>query len=193
MTITKTKLGIANSSLLRLGHPRIASFTEGSLAAEVINGMYEIIKGNALSQHNWRFALRETTLAQATDRGYGGTEYTYAYDLPPKSLRLLGLDNNTSFEIFGSQIYTNAESVIAIYIEDVDESMFPAYFVEALSLQISADVSMAIDEDMPKSRLQHELASRQWVRSRHKDSMTSPTVSLSGAIGRMLSRESQRL
>lgn len=78
-------VSIANLALLKLGKPRIASFSDPTVVAAVFNEHYPLLR-DTLQRMGWNFTRAYANLAQS------GTaplfQFTYAYDLPDDYLRV---------------------------------------------------------------------------------------------------------
>lgn len=179
----RTKLEIVNAALLRLGHSGISSFTEGSAESEVVSGLYDTTKEDALASYFWKFATREQETAEVTSGTAQLEGWEAMYLEPEDAIRIVAVQDNVTYERAQGRIYTNASSPIVIrYIMNVNESAFPIYFTNALIQQLSADFCMALTEDTSRTMMYERKADVAWRRARHIDATTQPAASFHHAI-----------
>jgi len=151
------KFEICNLALANLGSTRpIQSFAENSTEARLCNSVYDIAKEAVLKAFPWRFAKYSAALTVTTDTS---KKYSYVYEYPDDCIRVLSVSdqdgvgiNEDKFEVFvlsvdsipTKRVLTDTEDAYAQYILNVDEDMFSAEFIEALSWKISALVGMGL-------------------------------------------------
>jgi hypothetical protein len=166
-----------------LGQPGISSFTDGTAEAEVVSGLYDIAKEDALASYFWKFATKEEEIAEVTS----GTAQLVGWDAmylePTDAIRIVRVADNVAYQRAQGRIYTNASSPIAVmYVINVNEGSFPPYFVNAFVQQLSADFCMALTEDTSRTMMYERKAASAWQRARHIDSTTQPAASFKHAI-----------
>ena len=186
----KTRLEIVNAALLRLGQPRITSFSDTSAEAEVVKGLYYIAKERALSTYFWKFATRQLEIAETINEDPDLlVDYDHVYNEPPNCIRIVNVRGNTRYERAQGQIYTNQTPPIVVeYIEDVDESSFPPHFVHAFVLELSYQFCMALSEDTSRTAMFERQAFAAWREARHIEATTQPTKSFHAAINSSIRR-----
>jgi hypothetical protein len=182
-----------NSALELIGHGAISSFDNDDIGVAVAN-RYESLKRYHLTNHPWRFAMREEPLSQLADVGSVYiTQWQYAYSLPLDYLQARGLVCRGSFEIAGDELYTDlAEDVILRYYANVAESYFHPQFVDALSVNLASDLAISITDNSQRASEFAILANRRWRAARLHDSQMGPNASMLPAIRGAISRRSTR-
>ena len=180
-----TKVDICARALILVGASPITSFDDGSTEALVASNIYTDIAEAALCRQRWRFATTQAQLSLLTAAPTG--RYDYAYQMPtdPAVLQINTLTVNDyviAYERYKDKIFLNGygstSSVIMDYIYKVEEEFFPAHFRLALEYQLAAVFagSVARDNDMIKSFT--ELAERQFMVSKHIDSVEKTNAKL---------------
>lgn len=178
------RIAICNEALAELPADFINDFDEVSLPAEWCARLYPSALAYLLEMHDWKFPLARVALAQIDNDRSGEWAYAYqipsnsaselrvfpAYQNPSLAqLPLLagqrlgptaafffsGDIMAYSYMLAGNTLYTNVnEAVLEFIRDDVPESMFPAMFTRALSLELASRLVMPI---LKKSLRQREL------------------------------------
>jgi hypothetical protein len=145
-----SEIEIVNLALAHLGDKATVSSLsppEGSAQAEHGARFYPQARDVLLEKHNWRFATKRVSMADASLVTDVPSSWTYAYALPSSFIRMIsvlppegGDDSETQpYEIEMSTggagvVYTNQEDAVARYIYRVtDTTKFSPLFVDALS------------------------------------------------------------
>jgi hypothetical protein len=142
-----TKIGIANSALIKIGAERISSISETNKRAQFCNEQIEKLKREVLRAHPWNFATLRAELAQTDAPEWG---YDYAYELPADCLRVLKavVDSELDeieYKIEGATIVTDEPILRIKYIYDVtDYSLMDDAFAETLACRLAADLAYPI-------------------------------------------------
>jgi hypothetical protein len=95
-------------------------------------------------------------------------EWKYAYQLPGNMLTgvLAVFESNSDaarslnygWEIYGSQLFTNQETVYIDYQESVVESVMPPYFVRLLRIAMAAELAIVITDQVQKMEYLRSIA-----------------------------------
>lgn len=114
-------LDIANRALVRLGQTTLASLTEGTQAAAMVNLLLEEAVNYVSAYHHWRGTVARLQLAASTETPV--SDFDYAYPLPNDFLSLalteagpaVDTDTGGAWQIEGNSIVTNATEVFITY------------------------------------------------------------------------------
>lgn len=149
-----SQVDIANLALAILGKPTIASFTDPSVPARVINVEYDMIRRALLrGRATWRFTIKRASLPQLTQAPVSGP-YTTMYALPTDCLRVLlagdtypGLDlsdyrlgpTDAGYLIEGRNILCDYGAPLSLkYVGDItDTTLFDSWFCIYLAAEIA--------------------------------------------------------
>jgi hypothetical protein len=147
-------IDVANLSLSILGKPSIASLTDPSNAARVINIEYDPLRRALLrGRPTWRFSIARAKLAALTAAPASGP-YTTQYALPTDCLRILlagdtwpGMDlsdyrqgpTDAGYTLEGRNILCDYGGPLSLkYVRDItDTTQFDAWFVVYLAAEIA--------------------------------------------------------
>lgn len=193
---TPNQLEIVNTALALIGHSPLTSLdTQSGDAARLL---YNAAVRHFLSEHEWRFALRQADLSgsQATPSATSlARSWDYEYNLPQFCLRGIGFTNTAEFEIYGNKIFTNADiesdsEVYFIYIHEVSEQYFPAYFTGALVYRLASNYARSIARSNSDADALEAMFRREQAIAKHRDSQSSFNNSLEAAVVRLLYRAS---
>ena len=80
------------------------------------------------------------------------------------------------FEIYDSQLHTNANEVKLDYIHRVNEDLLPAYFTKALEFNLSALFAVPITGDLNKADYYSKVYMNELKRAKNIDSSQYPEV-----------------
>jgi hypothetical protein len=151
-------------ALLRLGHDRtIADLTEQSAEAGYCRTFWDQCRKSVLRSHLWNFATKTASLASVVETS---DEYDYDYALPVKCLRAVEIVNAYSkapedripFVIRGRKVYTDQDSAVLKYVEDVDdENQFDHEFTDALIYMLAGEVAGPLTQDLGRQSRMLEL------------------------------------
>lgn len=145
-----TDVEICSNACVRLGSASFASFDAGTNQATASSNIYEQVKASALSRHNWHFAVRQAQLSQS---GTPTAKWTYQFVLPVDWLTAAPMEMFTSatstvpykeWEVVGNTIQSDSSTLWAVYVADVDEADFPAYFTEFLIKALMAELTIPL-------------------------------------------------
>jgi len=166
-----SETSIANAALTLLGERRIASLSDTSKIAVLLNDRYAEVRDDLLRSHPWNFATKRASLAKDTTAPVWG--FDNAFTLPADCLRVLELDNRSKYpyRIEGRKIVTDLGAPLDIeYTARItDPVQMDVMFRQALSAALAADVCEAITGDDEKVETLTRLASRKAAASRVPD------------------------
>lgn len=117
-------LGIANQALRRINEAAISSFIADSTAARVCAMFFKTALDETTSEHDWQFAKTRAELIEDTVTT-NLTEFGYMYDLPADALRIRGVTPEVQYELEGGKLYSDEESLTAIYIKSLVDDTTP--------------------------------------------------------------------
>ena len=173
-----TDTSIANLALVKLGAEQIGSLTEATAQARIANQFYETERDSYLASYPWIFAtVRGFQLTvEATQPT---TEWQEQAVLPTNLLSLLKVHDNGAHLPYdlkeNSRILLDSSSNTFIdYIRKVKEADFPAYFVNALSYTLAAQMCLPLTEDVTKLQVMVNQFNFWDKRMRHLDSKQQP-------------------
>ena len=158
MATGDTDVSICSDALVMLGASVISSFDEGTPSATACARLYPDLRDTLLSRYPWSWSIRKVQLSQLVTPPIN--EWKYAYQLPGNMLTGVlavfgsGSDAagpiNYGWEIYGSQLFTNLETVYIDYQETVTEASMPPYFVRLLRIAMSAELAIVITDQVQK-------------------------------------------
>jgi hypothetical protein len=164
-------IAIASNALILLGHTSIASFDEGTAGAVIADNLYETSYLSLLSNHRWRFATKTVELAKLVETPDNG--FSYAYQLPGDLLYLQKTTART-YEIYGSKLYTNDNTITADYTYRVDEDKLPPYFTKMFEFFLASQFAVPLTGDMDKGSYYGKFYLNELKRAKYADSTQTP-------------------
>lgn len=169
-------LEVVNEALVRIGVPPLASLLDASAQALTASTIYRNVKREVMSDHPWSFALREKELAKLvlTDSEKRFSDYTYVYQLPADLLRVLGLRSLDRFQLAGDQLYTEDKGARLVFVEEVSEASWPAYFLELVVFSTAAAFAISLTDSADRAALMYDQERRLRPRARAIDSQQTP-------------------
>jgi hypothetical protein len=158
MATGDTDVSICSDALVMLGASVISSLDEGTPAATACARLYPDLRDTLLSRYPWSWTLRKSQISRLVTPPIN--EWKYAYQLPGNMLTgVLAVFESSSdaarpinhgWEIYGSQLFTNLETVYIDYQETVTEASMPPYFVRLLRIAMSAELAIVITDQVQK-------------------------------------------
>ncbi len=149
-----TNINLCSKALIKTGASTITSFEEGTAEAEVAANLYPGIRDGLLSSYPWSFAVAQTQLARLENIPVA--DFKYAYLLPADMLRIISAGSGNrgrglEYRIHENRLHTNMSSVTLTYIFRPDESIFPAFFAEALISKLAAEFCLPLTESTSRT------------------------------------------
>ena len=160
-----TKLSICSDAMIMLGAAPLSSFSEGTDAAQAADRLYDDIRDTMIAQYPWAWSTKKVSLARLA--AAPTNEWKYAYAIAgdilgvPRALfssSSVGSRPLTGWEVYGTSIFTNYESVWIDYQYQVEESKMPPYFVRALKAALASAFSIPVADSSSKGDYFHALA-----------------------------------
>lgn len=165
MAAGDTKLTICSDAMIMLGASPISSFSETTDAAKVADRLYDDVRDTVLQQYPWSWSIKKVKLARLDAAPIN--EWLYAYALPgdilgdPQALfnsSAVGSRPNQDWEIYGTSVYCNHESVWIDYQYLVDESRMPSYFIRMLKAALASAFAVPVTDQISKADYYHSMA-----------------------------------
>jgi len=164
MAAGDTKLSICSDALIMLGASPVSSFSEGTDEAQVADRLYDDIRDTLLMQYPYSWSIKKEALARLLDAPK--TEWRYKYQLPgdiignPKAVFIssaAGASPARDFDIYGTALYSNYESIWIDYQYVPEPAFFPPYFVNLLKHALAAAFAEPITDQITKADYYHRL------------------------------------
>lgn len=158
MAAGDSALSICSDALLMLGASPIASFNEGTDAANISDRLYPDIKNQALLVYPWTFSFKKIKLSRLLNNPIN--EFKYAYQLPGDRLApprgVYNTDSTNSYpakdyRIMQDMLLTNYEEVWIDYQYAVQEFEMPVYFVQLLKYLMAWHLALPITDQAEKA------------------------------------------
>jgi hypothetical protein len=147
-----SKVELANMALDALAVDRIASLTEASTPARLVQRRIDGAIEAVLELSDWSFARAIVALAEVTNDDWN-QRYERKYDLPSDVLAVIRIVPeidipNTppiDFELANGALYTSFPEVRIQYTRRaMDPAAWPRNFTEAVALKLAMDVAMPL-------------------------------------------------
>jgi len=142
MALTKTQ--IISNALMQLGHKPISSLTGGDSLVVAADQIYDMKITSCLSRSNWRFATQIQQLSILAEAP--PPQWKTAYLLPAGYLKTIRLwPNIYAWEIYSDQkLYSQYDGELSMeYIFLPDVSLFPSYFADYFTYEISTALALS--------------------------------------------------
>lgn len=146
--MAESKVSISNQALVKCGSNTITSFTDGSHEANVCSTMYTNVTSSLMYYTFWNFAITKVALSLLTETPVD-LSYTKAHSLPGDVVRVKGFFDSsgyytTDYSVEGAKVYSNTDPLNIEYVQNVDESNFPGFFIEALIAKLAMEINESI-------------------------------------------------
>ena len=148
MAVATTDVSVASMALVLIGDTPISAFDGSSTGAIVAENINDTIIADLLTQHPWRFSVRQSDLSnlEATQEAL----LTDPLQIPTDAFlvrRVIVNGSDVTYEIYGDKIFSNFDetnTLTANYIFRSLEQDWPPYFLFAAQLQLAAMFSMSV-------------------------------------------------
>lgn len=173
-----TKLDIINQAYAYLGNPMINTLNIADPVVNAMSQIYDAEKLNLLSFHPWRFATKWAEL-QVSPQPPSYPKWGFSYELPQDYITAYNTYYWADYEIVGQNVYTNNNPPwLWGYIYDASPTVFPGYFVLALSHQIAAKSATLLTENPEIAKYWQEQALIQNMRAQNRDASAVTAVAI---------------
>lgn len=172
--MARTAITICNSALLLVGADEISSLSDTSNEGKLANALYEDVKDSLFQSYPWRFSLLQADLGAATGSTPVIETWSEIFTLPADLLRVISIEDNQPYEVYGDEIYKNGSTCKIVYQKDVGEDEMPAYFVKALNYHLAAVFAISLQEDVNKMRMFEQMAEKETQKARAIDAQQQP-------------------
>ncbi|WP_366658494.1 hypothetical protein [Fodinicurvata sp. EGI_FJ10296] len=175
-------VALCSRALLKLGAEAISSFNDSAAEAEIASALYAPVRDAQLASHPWRFATTYLKLNRLPTAPAAG--YPYAYQLPDRFLRAVGLGSGSSradtepFAIAGRQLLAEHPSPVLTYIYRPDEEDTPSYFDQVMIARLAAEFCLSLTESPTRARMLAQAADDEIRRARQIDSQQATTQAI---------------
>ncbi|RMD97813.1 MAG: hypothetical protein D6816_17020 [Bacteroidetes bacterium] len=171
MSATRTE--IISEALVRLGEAPISSESDRRATLLGVTPLYDRIKASLLVAHNWHFARWTADLDQyvlQTGDPDFSDRYAYVFKLPNDCLSVRFLTDRDEYFISGNRLlWTDNPTPTLVYTKEVDESLFPVWFVEALVHKLVVALVLAVTGDNSRLQVLEQQADMAVMRAMAKD------------------------
>jgi hypothetical protein len=149
--VSESAISLCAAALRLIGAEPIASFDEGTPAADACAALYPGLRDALLAAHPWNFAQTVAQLARLVDPPPG---WRAAFAAPPDMLTLRALYANPGiagepirrFDWRDQTILADADEAWAVYLRRVPEPSWPPPFALLLRYALAAELAMTITE-----------------------------------------------
>jgi len=155
-----TKLSICSDALILLGASPLSSFSDGTDAAQICDRLYDDLKDSIIASYPWSWSFKKVQLSRLTSTP--ANEWKYQYALPGDMMAGVRAVFNTSatsvapiqygWEIFGTSLNTNEETIFVDYQHSVAEAALPTYFVQLLKYAMAAEIAETVTDQITKAQ-----------------------------------------
>lgn len=171
-----TDIQIASNALVLLGVAPISSFSEPGAGARVASNLFESTMRDALSAHQWRFAVKKQRLNRLSQTPEN--EWQYAFQLPSDYVAVIGLYPPSDYQIYQNFLYSNQTDVTLDYIFRPDTTAMPPYFTKMMEYRLAVDFSVAVTQDANKKQLYWSQYKEELARAMATDAQGHPNIAI---------------
>jgi len=145
LAFVSNEVRIANDALSSLGSNTIASLTESTKQAVLVETFFDFARRFVLSQYPWAFAKRQQVLAQTGDAP-ALDRWDYEYRLPSDIITLLEVRHEGHYDLQEDLILSNDNTLEIYYLKDITNvvnwtpgftTVFTAYLAYKLSFPLT--------------------------------------------------------
>jgi hypothetical protein len=159
MATGDTDVTICSDALVLLGAAAITSLTDGSDTADACNRLYPDLKNHLLTVYPWSWSLKKVQLSK--DSTDPVNEWDNAFNFPADLIGspIAVFDSSASgtrprrygWEIYGTQLFTNLDTIYIDYQATVTEANMPAYFVRFLRVALASEIAITVTDQATKA------------------------------------------
>jgi hypothetical protein len=198
ITVQLDKLSVINNALIQTGNAPV-TFADGSDAWIAGSNAYDRLLPVVMSKHNWKF---ETKIAPLVSQGVSAFPgYSTIFAMPADCLQLIDVWDNYyaslvlpslmpgnpaiqtrppafDYKLIGGQVHCTpqASGVSALYMPFPEEATSVSFvgFVETLTNEVAALLSLSLNEDASLAAGNKALAKESLMEARSRDTQQEP-------------------
>lgn len=173
-----SKIELISNALILIGDAPISSLEDRGAGSIAASNLYENTYRGLLSEHMWRFAIKNAQLSRLA--GEPTTPYKYAFQLPSDFIYLVraGGKNNygaiQDFEIYEDQVHCNYPELWVDYTYRVNEDKLPAWFVQTFEFLLASKLAIPVTGNSTRAQYYAGEYERQVRKARHADASERP-------------------
>lgn len=172
MAGNSSDVALASNAMLLLGGKTIASFTDGSTEAQIASNLFEHSYKAVLSEHRWRFAVKQEKLARLSQKPEA--LFTYQFQMPTDILYLIRTIDTQRYEIYGDKLYSNSLEITVEYVFRVASDKIPSYFAKMFEYYLAFQFAIPLTGDLDKASFYKGLYREGLMKAKHIDSSARP-------------------
>lgn len=171
-----SNVSIVNGAFTMLGVDRIQALNETSEQARKANAIFEDRRDALLEVHNWNFAIKERTLPLLSDEPILDA-WTYVYQIPSDCIRVIQLNGDYPYAIYGTKLYTNSNDPRIKYVSrETDPTKFSKGFIKALQSDIAAVLAFGITQNATLATNMDAIAQRDLKEAKWSDAQSGEGI-----------------
>jgi hypothetical protein len=134
-------------ALTMLSADRIQEMPGTTEQGRKIYAIFDETRDSMIEENNWNFALKERQLALLAETPVMD-DWSKIYQLPSDCIRVLRLEGDYPFAIYGNRMYTNSEDARIKYVSrETDPTKFSKGFVKAFASRLAATIAFGITQN----------------------------------------------
>ena len=142
---TNSKIDLISKALILCGEEPLNSLSDNRYGATVGANLFEMLYENELQANRWRFAMTKTALSKLT--AVPLNQWRNAFQLPPDMLLPIGVfPVDLRYEIYGTSLYTDRETIEFDYMFKPPVTSAPAYFATLMTFALAQHMIKPITE-----------------------------------------------
>jgi hypothetical protein len=169
---------IANKALTLLSADRIQALNDSSEQARKINAIFDDERDSMLEEHNWNFAIKERTLSLLSETPIMDA-WSLIYQLPSDCIRVITIENDYPFAIYGNRLYTNSDDPRIKYVSrETDPTKFSNGFIKALASRLAASLAFGITQNATLASNMDAVAQRDLKEAKFSDAQSGEGIEI---------------
>jgi len=152
-------IDIASNALQMIGAKPISDFDAPGGDAAVAKALFEPMTLALLTDGYWGFATKKQSLNRLSQEPLN--EFDFVFQIPIDSLKVKRVYPRINYNIYRDLIYTNASEIDIDYIFRPETTLFPQYFVLALTYLLASEFALSVTDNENKNVIyarKHETA-----------------------------------
>jgi hypothetical protein len=173
-----SNVSICNRAFTLLSVDRITALNDTSEQARKINAIFDDTRDAMLEEHNWNFAIKERTLSLLSETPVMDA-WSLVYQLPSDCIRVIRLEGDYAYAIYGRKLYTNSDDPRIEYLsKETDPTKFSKGFVKALASRLAADLAFGMTQNATMAQQMDAVAVRDLKEAKWSDSQEGQGITI---------------
>lgn len=160
-------IDIINRALRLIKEKSITNINDNTPTARCVKDLYPQIKSLILSLHPWNCATRRASLSIISEKP--AYQFAYYHALPNDCLKIVEIDQQTSWQREGHKIASDSEKVDITYIANINSQEIDDNVARIIAARLAFEAALSISQSSSLAERMYKLYEQELISAKHID------------------------